>query len=110
MAKSNTVFMEDYGLPGDTPSGETVEEREKSYHADLHDVVKTPEGARVVCYWLERLGTFDPAWSDKNARMAQQTVLKDAGNELLDDLAVAHPNTHDDIQRMMRIRRKLITP
>ena len=43
----------------------------------------------------------------QNARLARQVVLKDFGNELLDDLAVASSKTHDDIQRMMRAKRKL---
>ena len=69
--------------------------------------MKTAAGAEVICVLLERLGTFEPAWTEKNAKMARMTALKDFGNDILDDLAVADEKKHDDIQRMMRVRRRL---
>jgi hypothetical protein len=79
----------------------------KGFLADLRDVVGHPGGARVICTLLERLGTFEPAYSEKNAKLIYKVVLKDFGNDILDDLATASAAAHDDIQRMMRIRRKL---
>lgn len=78
----------------------------RQYLEDVRTVVRTPAGARVFCTLLEMLGAFDPSWSEKNARLAQKVVLRDFGQLLLDDLAVAADDVHDDIQRMMRIRRK----
>ena len=98
--------MADY--EDDTARGElTQAEDYKHYLSDLQEVAKTTAGARVICRLLDELGTFEPAWTDKNARLAKQVVLKDFGGSILDDLAIADADVHDDIQRMMRIRRKL---
>lgn len=78
----------------------------RQYIEDVRTVARTPAGARFICSLLEMLGAFDPSWSEKNARLAQKVVLRDFGQLLLDDLAVAADDVHDDIQRMMRIRRK----
>lgn len=78
----------------------------RHYIEDLRAVVRTPAGARVVCGLLDALGAFEPAWTEKNAVLARRAVLRDFGQSLLDDLAVAADDVHDDIQRMMRIRRK----
>ena len=78
----------------------------KSYLEDLQAVVKTPAGARVICSWLETLGAVDPVWSEKNAKLIRRAILIDIANMIFDDLATASPEAHDDIQRMMRIRRK----
>ena len=83
------------------------EEGYKRFLSDLSSVIQTPEGARVICEILERAGTFDQAWSADQAQMTMATVLRDFGQNLLDDVAVAGENVHNDIQRMMRVRRHL---
>lgn len=98
--------MKDYS--GSDPNADDTQEAiQKAYLANLQQVANTTAGAEVICHILEMLGTFEPAWSDKNAYLAKQTALKDFGNDLLDDLAVAAENVHDNIQRRMRQRRKL---
>ena len=84
----------------------TYEEAYKGYLIDLRDVAQTPEGSRVLCWLLEQSGAFEPVWSPKNAQLARAAVLKDFGQEILDDLAMAADGVHDSIQRTMRIRRK----
>ncbi|GAG40518.1 unnamed protein product, partial [marine sediment metagenome] len=70
----------------DNGNNDTDQDKEyRQYLGDLQIVVKTPEGSRVICRLLEDLGTFQPAWSEKNARLAKQAVLKDFGQEMLDD-------------------------
>jgi hypothetical protein len=98
--------MKDYS-GSDPNAADTQKEIQKAYLANLQQVAKTTAGVEVICHILEMLGTFEPAWSDKNAYLAKQTVLKDFGNDLLDELAVAAEEVHDNIQRMMRQRRKL---
>lgn len=85
----------------------TPEEAFKRYIADLSAVLKTPEGARVVCEILERAGTFDQAWHTDIAQMTMSCILRDFGQTLLDDVALAGEDIHNDIQRMMRVRRQL---
>lgn len=84
----------------------TQEQAYKHYLGELATVARTPAGANVICALLQRLGVFDPTWSAKNAHLARAVVLNDFGQELLNDLAIAADDVHDDIQRMMRIRRK----
>lgn len=79
----------------------------KHYIEALRTVLRTPDGKLVLCHMLKQCGTFEPAWTDKTAKLARQIVLKDFGNELLDDIAVADDKEHDSIQRTMRIERKL---
>jgi predicted AAA+ superfamily ATPase len=83
-----------------------VDPEYKRYLTDLHEVTSKPAGRRVLAHILGRLGTFDSAWSAKNAQMAKATVLRDFGQEVIDDLAVASAESHDEIQRSMRISRK----
>ncbi|MCP4127765.1 MAG: hypothetical protein GY753_11960 [Gammaproteobacteria bacterium] len=78
----------------------------KRFLTDLHFVASTAEGQRVLMHILGALGTFECAWHPKNAQMAKAVVLKDFGQEILDDLAVASDVAHDEIQRAMRIARK----
>lgn len=98
---------EDYSSDEERQQDTDQDTIDRKYLEDLQEVLKTTAGTNVVCTLLEQLGTFEPAWSEKNARMAQQTALKDFGNEFLDAIAVAGAQVHDDIQRMMRMRRKL---
>ena len=79
----------------------------KEFIADLTMVANTPAGARFICALLGKTGAFEPAWTAKNADMAKNTVLKDFGQDLLDDLSIANDKVHDQIQLMMRVRRKL---
>ena len=99
--------MEDYSSDEEKQQDTDQDTIYKKYLGDLQEILKTTAGTNVVCTLLEALGTFEPAWSEKNARMAQQTALKDFGNDFLDDIALAGSQVHDDIQRMMRMRRKL---
>jgi hypothetical protein len=78
----------------------------EAYLTNLRIVASTQAGVNIICYWLAELGTFEPSWSDKNPKLARQAVLKDLGNDILDDLAVASEKIHDAIQREMRTRRK----
>ncbi|MCP4454114.1 MAG: hypothetical protein GY809_21855, partial [Planctomycetes bacterium] len=87
----------------DAKAEATVDPEYKRYLTDLHSVAATPAGQRVLVWILGRLGTFDPAWNAKNAQMAKATVLKDYGQEIMDDLAVASDDVHDSLQRSMRI-------
>lgn len=103
---SKGPFMEDYSGE-DTRATLTQEDEYKAYLSDLQEVAKTAAGTRVLCRLLENLGTFEQGWHEKNAKLAKNAVLKDFGNDILDDLAVACEKVHDDIQRTMRIRRKL---
>ena len=102
--------MEDY-RSDEEKEADAVEpsqqERRKSYLADLLAVTKTPEGIRVICYLLECLEVFEPTWTDKNARLARKAVLSDFGNDMLDDIAIVSEKVHNNIQRTMRIKRKL---
>ncbi len=86
--------------------GASIDPEYKRYLTDLHFVASSAEGQRVLMHILGQLGTFEPAWHPKNAQMARAIVLKDFGQEVLDDLAVASDVAHDDIQRAMRIARK----
>lgn len=110
--------MDDWLKPGEAWSDIThdadqaliereVDDAYRQYVMDLRKVARTPEGSRVLCSLLEALGAFDPCWTDKNARLARAVVLRDFGQSLLDDLALAADDVHDDISRMMRIRRKM---
>jgi hypothetical protein len=94
------------GDPEDTRKALVQDEDYKNFLTDLYSVARSGSGARVLCEIFDRLGTFNPSWSDKNARLAKAAVLKDFGQDLMDDLAVADDEVHDLIQRMMRIRRK----
>ena len=85
--------------------GASVDPEYKRYLTDLHAVAATPAGQRVLVWILGQLGTFDPAWHPKNAQLAKAVVLKDFGQEILDDLAVASDEAHDVIQRSMRVSR-----
>jgi hypothetical protein len=84
----------------------TIDPEYKRYLTDLHFVAATAEGRRALMWILSQLGTFEPAWHPKNAQLARAVVLKDFGQEILDDLAVASDSAHDEIQRAMRIARK----
>ncbi len=86
--------------------GASIDPEYKRYLTDLHAVAATTEGQRVLMHLLNQLGAFEPAWHPKNAQMAKAIVLKDFGQEILDDLAVASDEAHDEIQRVMRISRK----
>jgi len=86
--------------------GAGIDPEYRRYLTDLHAIASTAEGQRVLMHILNQLGTFDPAWHPKNAQMAKSVVLKDYGQEILDDLAVASDEAHDEIQRAMRISRK----
>ncbi len=96
-------FVENYD---DAKAAATVDPEYKRYLTDLHEMAAKPAGQRVLVWILGRLGTFDPAWHAKNAHLAKATVLKDFGQEIMDDLAVASAESHDEIQRSMRISRK----
>jgi len=99
----------DYNDPKQSKKGKepTAAEQRKSYLTDLNALAKTPEGIRVICFWLEALGTFEPSWTEKNARLARSVVLKDFGSGMLDDVAIVSEEAHNNIQRAMRVRRKL---
>jgi len=105
MHNAAPVMVEDFMLENERQAA-AVDSEYKRFLTDLHTVAKSPEGARVICWYLSKLGTFDPAWSAKNPQLARAVVLKDFGQSILDDLAVAADGVHDEIQRMMRIRRK----
>jgi hypothetical protein len=95
--------VEDFTGSDGTRTERSQEEIRTTYLADLYEVAKLPAGARVLCALLvNELGVKRDAWAEKNARMAKNVVLKDFGDRLLDDLAAADGDTHDDIQRMMR--------
>lgn len=84
----------------------TQDQEYRAYLSDLSEVANLPAGSRFLCALMEKLGAFEPSWTDKNARMARQVVLRDFGQDILDDLAVASDEVHDNIQRAMRVRRK----
>jgi len=84
----------------------TQKEVRRAYLNDLSEIATIPAAARVLLYLVEDMGTFDDAWSDKNAKMAKAVVLKDFGGRIMADIALAAPNAHEDIQRMERARRK----
>lgn len=90
----------------DAREGARVDEDYARFCTDLHTIAMQPAGQRVLMYILDKLGTFEPAWHSKNAQLAKATVLRDFGQEILDDLAVASDEAHDMIQRSMRIARK----
>jgi hypothetical protein len=78
----------------------------RQYLMDLRQVAFTAEGQRVLIWILGALGTCEPAWHPKNANMARAIVLKDFGQDILDDLAIAAGEAHDAIQRSIRIARR----
>jgi hypothetical protein len=77
----------------------------KTYLIDLKMVSDKPEGQRVFIWILDQLGTFDPSWTPKNPELAKAAVLRDFGQALLDDIAVASSEAHDAIVKSMRISR-----
>lgn len=90
---------------GDAEQAE-VDPEYKRFLTDLHAVAASGAGQRVIIHILNQLGTFEAAWHPKNAHMAKAIVLKDFGQDILDDLAVASGEAHDAIQRAIRISRK----
>lgn len=84
-----------------------AEEDRKNYYFALAQVAKDPHGREFLCRFLADLGAFSPTWNAKNARLVHNAVRRDVGQELLDDLAIAAGEEHDEIQRIMRVRRKL---
>ena len=67
----------------------------------------TPEGERFICSLMEMLGAFEPSWHPKNALLAKAATLRDFGQEILDDIALASEEAHSKLQYKMRIRRKM---
>jgi hypothetical protein len=97
--------VEDFSVTDtdDTRTERSQEEIRKTYLTDLYEALKLPAGARVFCAILdEKLGLSRDAWSEKNARMARNTALKDVAEALMDDVAAADGDLYDDIQRMRR--------
>lgn len=82
-----------------------LDEDYKQWLEDLRAVATTPEGARFICRLSESLGVGSPAYR-KGADVYAATALKDFGDDLMADLAVASDITHGDITRMLLIRRK----
>lgn len=80
----------------------------REYLRCLRQVIGLPEGREVVCNLLERLQVLGPVWDEKNAKMFKAVVLRDFGQEILVDLALADDEAHDDVQRQLRLRRKLV--
>jgi len=93
-------------FPEEEQKEEQYSDEYEAYLTNLRVVANTQAGLSVICYWLAELGTFEPSWTEKNAKLARQSVLKDVGNDILDDLAVASSTIHDAVQREMRTRRK----
>lgn len=79
---------------------------EKQYLLDLRTVMNTRAGSNVLCAVLEKLGVTREAWNDKNSILAKQTVLKDFGDDLQDDLAMASDEGFGQLQKKMRTRRR----
>ena len=103
--EGDSEFLEECGYGGEDKE-EPFSDEYEAYLTSLRAVANTQAGLNVICYWLGELGTFEPSWTEKNAKLARQAVLKDVGNDILDDLSVASETVHDTVQREMRARRK----
>lgn len=83
---------------------------ERRYFNILREVISTESGMEFVAALVgDKLGAFDPCWRG-NSSIHRVAALRDAGQDLMDDIAIADGDAHDEIMRKLRLKRKLYFP
>jgi hypothetical protein len=88
----------------------TFSPEDKRYLNALREVIATEAGREFIAVLVgDKLGAFEPCWRG-NSSIHKVAALRDAGQDLMDDIAIADGEAHDEITRKLRLRRKLFFP